>query len=395
MTDEQALYLTLFALYLLECAIWVPRGSAAILRKASGKTKLRFPRRGVSNNRGGLVIGPLVPGSGTVFVVPQWPVSIGPEGALAWVAESLELEQRAHQNGLLAPFEDSQPAKADVRDVMIGNAVLATTASAGLARRVADAIEKVRGAPQKKRKAIIEEILSEHADAEIARRRAEEVFQATRALRWASLALAVIVFIGAPAAVMSFGLEIIWLPVLAAVYAATWTCAALFFKAHKKIFPGARLERAGQTILFALYPIGAIRATDAIGRSALHGVHPLAAAVALASVEQQRELAAHLLRDARWPRRPVCLNEEPAAEAIEASFRKALLVHITKLAEKAGVSSEQAMAPPKPEEGCSMYCPRCLAQFEKDTEACADCGGVPALPLSSPSTPAKAPGEGA
>jgi hypothetical protein len=386
MTDEQALYLTLLALYLLECAVWVPRGSAALISKASGEAKLRFPRQGVSNNRGGLVLGPLVPGSGAVFVVPQWPVSIGPEGALAWVAESLELEQRAHQNGLLARFDDTQPAKADARDVMVGDAVLATTASAGLARRVAEAIEKVRGAPGKKRKAVLDSILTEHVDVEIARRRAEEVWSATRALRWASLALAGIVFAGAPAAVMGFGLEVVWLPVLIAVYAATWTCAALFFRAHKKVSPGARLERIGQTILFAIYPIGAIRATDAIGRSALHGVHPLAAAVALAPPEQQRDLAAHLLRDARFPRRPVCLNEDPAAEAIEAFFREALLRHLTKLAEKAGVSSDQVTAPPAPEEGCSTYCPRCHAQFEKDTEACADCGGVPVLPLPAAKT---------
>jgi hypothetical protein len=384
MTDEQVLYLTLFALYLLECAIWVPRGSAALISKASGNARLRFPRQGVSNNRGGLVLGPIMPGSGAVLVVPQWPVSLGPEGALAWVAESLELEQRAHQNGLLARFEETQAARADARDVMVGDAVLATTPSAGLARRVADAIEKVRGAAEKKRKAAIEAILTEVVDVEAARRRADELWRATSALRWASLVLAGITFIGAPAAVMSFGLEVIWLPVLLAVYLATWTCAALFFRAHKKVFPAARLERVGQTILFALYPIGAMRATDAIGRSVLHGVHPLAAAVALAEPEQQRDLAAHLLRDARWPRRPVCLNEEPAAEAIEAFFREALLRHLTRLAEKAGVSTEQVTSPPEPEEGCSTYCPRCHAQFDKETEACADCGGVPVLSLAAP-----------
>lgn len=391
MTDEQALYLTLLALYLLECAVWVPRGSAAFVAKASGEATLRFPRQGVSNNRGGLVLGPLVPGAGAILVAPQWPVSIGPEGILAWVAESLEVEQRAHQNGALARFEDAPPAKSDGRDVLIGSSVFVTTASAGLARRVAEAIEKVRGA--KKRTAAVDAILAEHADTEAARRRTDEVLQATGALRWASLVLAVIVFAGAPAAVMHFGLEVIWLPVLAVVFGATWTCAALFYRAHKKIFPGARLERFGQTVLFALYPIGAMRASDAIGRSALHGLHPLAVAVALAPPEQQRKLAAHLLRDARWPRRPVCLNEEPAAETIEASFRKALLVHLTKLAEKAGVSSEQAAAPPDPEEGCSTYCPRCHAQFDKNTEACADCGGVPALPLPPLKIPAEAPQE--
>jgi hypothetical protein len=387
MTDEQALYLTLIALYLLECAVWVPRGSAAFITKASGEARLRFPRQGVSNNRGGLVIGPLVPGAGAVFVVPQWPVSIGPEGALGWVAESLEREQRAHQNGALARFEDMPPAKVDGRDVTAGDAILTTAASAGLASRVAEAIEQVRGAPAKKREAAIEAILAAHVDEGLARRRAEEVFRATEALRWASLVLAVIVFAGAPAAVMSFGLEAIWLPVLGVIYAATWTCAALFYRAHKKLLPGSRIERVGQTILCALFPIGAMRATDAIGRIALHGVHPLAAAVALAPPEQQRELAAHLLRDARWPRRPVCLNDEPAAEAIEAFFRKALLGHLTRLAGKAGVSSDQVTAPPAPEEGCIAYCPRCHAQFEKDTEACADCGGVPVLPLAAAPAP--------
>lgn len=381
MTDEQVLYLTLVALYLLECAVWVPRGSAAFISSGSGPAKLRFPRRHVSNNRGGLVLGPLVPGAGTVFVVPQWPVSMGPEGALGWVAESLELEARAHQNGVLARFDDMPAARVDGRDVTVGGAVLTTAASAGFARRVAEAIERVRGLAGPEREAAIRVLVEEHVDAEAARRRAEEVLRGTGALRWASLALALIVFAAAPAAVMTFGLEVIWLPVLLGVYMGTWTCAALFYRAHKRLVPGALLERIGQTILYSLYPIGAIRAADAIGRGALHGVHPLAAAVALAPPEAQRELAEHLLRDARWPRRPVCLNEEPAAQAIEAFYRAALLERVAKLAEKAGVSAEKVMAPPEAEEGAASYCPRCRAQFEKDTEACADCGGVPVQPF--------------
>jgi hypothetical protein len=87
----------------------------------------------------------------------------------------------------------------------------------------------------------------------------------------------------------------------------------------------------------------------------------------------------------------VCLNADPAAEAIEELFRNELLRHLTKLAEKARVSSEQATAPPAPEEGCSLYCPRCRAQFEKDTEACSDCGGVPVRSIAGASAEPRAP----
>jgi hypothetical protein len=381
MTEEQSLYIALVVLYILECTAYVPRGSAAFIRKAAGKALLRFPRRGVSNNRGGLVLGPLVPGAGTVFVVPQWPVALGEEGALGWVAESLELEERAHQTGAFVRFEEMpKPARADFRDVVAGGVTLASVSSSLFARRVAEGIESVRGAPKEKRAEAIDAIIAAHTDVEGARRRVDQVERETAALRWAGFAIAIVVFLVAPAAVMTLGLGRIWLPLLAGVFAVTWVGAALFFRAHRRLLPDERLERIGLLLLIGFMPISpllAVRAVDAIARSALHGYHPLAVALAIAPPEQQRSFALHLLRDARWPRRPVCLSDDPAAQAVEESYREALRRGLMTIAEEASIPVAEATSPPAQEEGAKSYCPRCLSQLEQDIEACADCGGVP------------------
>jgi hypothetical protein len=208
------------------------------------------------------------------------------------------------------------------------------------------------------------------------------VYRETAALRWASFALAILIFVGAPAASITLGFARIWLLLLAGVFLATWITGALFFRAHRRLLPEARLERIGQLAMVALLPISpliAVRAVDAIARSALHGFHPLAVAIALTPPEQQRAFATHLIRDARWPRRPVCLSDEPGAPRVEAAYREALLRHLEELAEQASIAAADVTARPALEEGLAArsYCPRCHAQFEHDVDVCADCGGVP------------------
>lgn len=382
MSDEQALYLTLLALYLLECTAWVPRGSAAFVSKSALKGRLRFPRRGISNNRGGLVLGPLLPGSGAVFVVPQWPLSLGPEGVLSWVAESLEIEERAHQSGLFvaAPGPSSKEGfkvRVDGRDVLLQNELLVTAVAPELALKLGGLIEKYFGAAPKKRASILSEWLSHFTDMEAAKRRAGEFFEATKKLRFWSFWVAMTAFVFAPGLSILYGFVNIWPILLVLLYLPTWGSAFLYYRAHKKLFPqGTRLSRIGHTLLIALLPINAMRACDSLAKNALLGFHPLAVAAFLASEEQRKAFAAHLIRDLHEPRRPVCLNEEEKAEQAEKSFRELLRSGIIALAQSMGLSEAAALQAPAREEGIQSYCPRCLAQFGEGVKECGDCGGI-------------------
>jgi hypothetical protein len=385
MTDEQGLYLALVVLYLIECATWVQRGAAAFIAKAPERAAIAFPRRGLSNNRGGAVIGRLLPGAVATFVVPQWPVSLAKEGVLGWVAESLELAERAFQTGLYRRFEDVDRVRADGRDVIVGRDTLITAASPKLAGRVAAEIARVRDLPKTKRPAAIEEMLAGLFDVAGVRSRTGEFWKETRALRVASMAVAAVAFIGAPAAVIALGIEGSWYIVLGALYLATWVVAVLFFRAHRRLSPASGVERIGQVILVALLPISAMRASDGIARTLLHGFHPLAVAAALAPRDALERLTGHLLRDATFPRRPACLIDDPEAEEVESWYRGALRRRIEELAKREGLDTAAMTAAPAPrtdDAGARRYCPRCLEQYGEDTEACGDCGGVPVRALT-------------
>lgn len=387
MTDEQALYLTLVVLYIIESAAWVPRGAAAFVAKNAkneNTSRLAFPRRGLSNNRGGVVLGDLRPGAVGTFVVPQWPVSMAKEGVLGWVAESLELSERAFQSGLYRRLNEKDAARADGRDVRVGGEALVTAPSNAMASRVAGVIERVRAASPKKRPEAIEAAMGEMFDVASARARCVEFWAETKVLGAASLALAIVAFVGSPAAVIAVGIELSWPFVLGGVYLATWVVAFLFFRAHRRLMPSSRWERVGQVILLVLLPLSAMRASDGIARTLLHGFHPLAVAAALAPRDAFARLAAHLLRDAANPRHPACLSDDPEVQGVEAWYRGALRRHIEALITREGLAAAAMLAPPargEDEEGALRYCPRCLSKYGEDTETCEDCGGVPVVAL--------------
>src|SRR5205085_5000764 len=103
-----------------------------------------------------------------------------------------------------------------------------TAASPKLAGRVADEIARVRDLPKTKRPAAIEEMLAGLFDVAGVRSRTGEFWKETRALRVASMAVAAVAFVGAPAAVIALGIEGSWYMVLGALYLATWVVAVLF-----------------------------------------------------------------------------------------------------------------------------------------------------------------------
>lgn len=379
MTDGQALYLTLVALYLLEGLAWAPRGSLALVARSSARAAPALPHRTLGNARGGAVLGwPFLP-EATIFLVPQWPVSLSPDAALGWVAESLDLEERATHTGSLKPFDAISGVRAEGREVLVDGERIVEAASPTLARRVAGALQELRDLPREARAAAIETLIAAQLDVGAARARVAAYYKETAALRVASLALVVIAFAGAPAIALQGGIERTWPLVLGAIYLGAWVVSALWVRAHRRLAPEDRLERWGVALLIALVPVTAMRAADHLARRALHGLHPLAAAAALAPREHLEPLAAHLIRDARWPRLPACPGEDPEALAAEAHWRAALGRRIEALARELGLDPDALAAPPPPsgEREGERPCPRCHAWYGAEAAACEDCGGIP------------------
>jgi preprotein translocase SecF subunit len=136
MTDNETLYLVLVVLYLLEGAAWVPRGSIALCARSSEWALPRLPHRTIGNARGGAVLGfPFLSGA-TVFIVPQWPVSLSPQGVLFWVAESMEMEERAAHSGNFFRFDALHDVSADGRAIWVNDEAICEVVSPAMARQI-------------------------------------------------------------------------------------------------------------------------------------------------------------------------------------------------------------------------------------------------------------------
>ncbi|AKT40279.1 hypothetical protein [Chondromyces crocatus] len=379
MTDGQALYLTLVVLVLLEAVAWVPRGALALPAWSRGRARPALPHRTFGNARGGAVLGvPLLPEAVT-FLVPQWPVALGRDGALGWVTECLEAEERAPHTGLFLRFDEMKRVTSVGNEVRVDGELLAQTASSTLAQQVAEAIEALRQLPTEARPAAIEQRLAAQCDLDAARARVAAFYQETRGLRTAGLALAVLALAVAPALFLSIGFARAWLPALAVLYVGSVANAALWVRIHRRLAPAARLERWTHAVGIALLPVSAMRAADVLARTALTGLHPLAAAGALVPRAQLEPLAAHLVRDARWPLRPTCPTTEPDAQATERAHREALTRHLEDLVRALGFDPEHlaAIPPPTGEVDDERCCPRCHASYGGGATTCDDCGGIP------------------
>src|SRR4051794_6525138 len=89
MTDLQMLLLVFGVVYAWECVHWLRRGSVAFLQYWGPHWKLTHPAGLLGNQGGGFVISNLLPPLGSYLVSNQLPLSISPEGVLAYVAHCL------------------------------------------------------------------------------------------------------------------------------------------------------------------------------------------------------------------------------------------------------------------------------------------------------------------
>jgi hypothetical protein len=382
MTDGETLYLVLVVLYLLEGAAWVPRGSIALCARSAEWALPRLPHRTIGNARGGAVLGFPFLSSATVFIVPQWPASLSPDGVLFWVAESLELEERAEQPGHYFRFDAIRNLSANGRSVWINDEAVIEAASPSMARRVVEVVDKLRKLSPQERAAAIDEFLAQRFDVGAAKSRLKGFYEETSTLRTASFVLWLLTLVIVPALTLRFGFERIWILAVAAIYVSTWTTAALWVRLHRKYFPLERMGRWGYTVMLALVPVSGMRAVDLLARRLLHDFHPGAAVAAMTPKDRLQRFLSYLLRDARHPMLPTCPVDDPEARSTEEFYRNAVLRRMAMMANSLSWNSDELAALPIATgdiEG-EMCCPRCHARYTAEMRACEDCGGITLAP---------------
>jgi len=171
----------------------------------------------------------------------------------------------------------------------------------------------------------------------------------------------IFLFLIVPLAFAAFGPRILWRVIL--LLLATSAFIALeFWTAHRKLFPKAGGARLKAVVTIVLSPVAAIRACDVLARDLVGRSHPLAAAGGLLKPPEFAAFAGEQLRLCCFSGRPDKWYQQTLGRFMERAIRQK------------GGRPDALLRPARQDQGCIVYCPRCLAQYTRDVETCADCG---------------------
>src|SRR5882672_1006925 len=377
MTDTELLFLVLALVYGWECACWIRRGSVLFVTWFGARWRIRHPGTLLGNQQGGFVFAPPLPPLGTIFLGHQFPLSLSPEAALAYVASSLNPGWRPVQSGNIARFDEMRVIDVKGRKVRVNGELLVKAPSATLAAHLSELLRQLSKLDPAKRSGAIQELIRDSLDTKAIKRRCRQFHTPALRLRMLTNSLFLYLFLFAPLLIWSFGLRQTWRGLLAGLLAFTITTAILFRRAHRNLYPSAEDERFTHFLTVLLSPATTMRAHDTLSRPLLENFHPLAIAKVLCSRDQFHAFARTVLRDIRHPGLPICPHDRSLARATEQFSRDLWLRALEKFLKQSGIAPEELTCPPEPaDETCRSYCPRCLAQFTTDEGACADCGGL-------------------
>jgi len=384
MSDVQWLFVVLAALYGWECACWVRRGSVVFSTWLGQHWEARHPGTVLANQRGGFIFAAPLPPLGTLLTASQFPLSLSPDGVLAYVATNVNPGWRPEQSGEFHRFDEIREVSARGKKLLVNRAVLLNASSTGWARRLADELKRLLKSDGAKREAGISELIRGMLDTSAIEPRWHELQTRLRPLRWLANVLFVYLFAFAPGLSWFLGFKLSWLGLLIGLFALTTTTAVVFHRAHRALYPTAEDERFAHTLTIALAPMTTMRAQDALSRSCFEGFHPLAVASVFLSKAAFRDFARRVLLDFRHPAEPVCGVANPVAWATEFYFRTTLQRAVEDWLKANGIEPDELCGPPAPaDDSCRAFCPRCGTQFTTESGTCTDCGGLALVTFAS------------
>ncbi len=378
MSELELLFLVLVCLYAWECACWLPRGSVALLTWFGRRWQAGHPGTLLGNQHGGFIFAPPLPPLGNLVTANQFPLSLSPEAALAYLSTSVNPGWRPPQSGRLLRFEQIKSIQADGKTVRVNGEPWLKAASRGFANHVVRHLNHLQSAAAAERGKWIENIFRESLDTRAIERRWQEFRKLARPLRWLTNALFVYLFLLVPALIWHFGLRLTWVGLLLGLLALTASTAIFFRRAHQALYPEADDERFTHFLMVLLAPATAMRAHDILSRRLLETFHPLGVVRVFCPAPAFRQFAARMLVELRFPALPVVPAGEPGVQAVERFSRAALQKAVEALLVKNDLQPDELVRPPAPaDDSCRAYCPRCGAQFTTGEGTCPDCGGLP------------------
>ncbi len=387
MSDLQALYLILAAIYLIQCIIWVPEDSICFRKNLRGEWRVSsgWLHIGAWGLRG-VLADPLPPLHG-LPVCDRLPLAVFPGGVLPLPRTSLRSAARTGATATFLRFDELEKIHARGKELLTGSKLLCKLPTAGMARHAAELLEKLRGKKENKRAVALEAGFARILDAEEIRARLNDWRARTALLRQICSILFVYLFLLVPVVVTFRGLLSTWPWLLGLLVAQMAVIAWLFRRAHRALFPEDKEARWTATLTILLSPPVAIRANDILLRELFSLRHPLAVAWILCSEKYFREMASRALRELHFPLPSAVTPGTPALEA-EDWNRAALLRSVERFVAASGTPPEALLGPPARESDlCLSYCPRCWNQYRFADGACPDCGGIEVHSFSDAGAP--------
>ncbi len=382
MSDVQLLFLVLVALYVWECACWLRRGSIGFVTWLGRDWRAVHPGALAGNSNGGFILAAPLPPLGTLLIANQLPLSLSPDGALAFVATNVNPGWRPAQSGCFVRWGNLGAVQVRGKKLLVNGELFLVAATPGFARHLSVVLQRLVKLAPAQREPAIAGMLRAMCDGRAIESRLREYQPRSPAVRRLGNALFLYLLVIGPGLIWHFGLGRTWLALLLGLLALTFATATFFGRAHRALYPAAGDERFTHTLTIALAPSSALRAHDALSRSLLENFHPLAVAKHLLPDKEFRTFARRVLLDLRHPARPLVPNEQPEVAATEAYSRHALLAAAEEFLKQHGFAPDElGRAPASADDSCRSFCPRCDAQFTTSTGECADCGGLAVVEL--------------
>ena len=387
MGDLERIAAVLTLVYAIECVVFLRRNTALLRRDFLLRWQLYHPGSTLGNARGALawvIPLPLFPCSLTLRLPP---ISLSPEGALAWTPFCLNPRWRSAQTGRWVPWDQVQSVEAQSSRLLINGSLFLNACSSHEALRWAGVIRSLVKADPKARPDELEKSIANAFDSDVFDRRWDEAQRSQKWLTLQSELLFFTVFLLSPALLYKWGLSQVGWWLLGGIYFQSFLMAWTVNRAHKKLFPANGDDRFVRVLTTLLAPLSAIRAPDLLLRSSVEMSHPLIIIRSLMGEAEWKRCANHLIRDSRFPILPELPHDLPSeARTAERWWRDRWTQAMERSVLSKGLKVEQAVGAPPPSESLHRaYCPRCLAQFTDTQALCVDCGNRPVVGFPSSS----------
>ncbi len=382
MSDLQTLLALLAVLYLVDCLSWVRRGGAALRTVSGRRWRLVSRSAGLANDQGDLHWHNPLPAPGTLHVLRIPPLAMSPDGILSGTSEVLPGQGRPGHSGRWLPWESIRSVQADNKWLLVNGERFCRHDSPHEPLRWARELNFLRDLPASDRADRIQNCLGQSFDRAAFARDRTAFCEVVRPVRVWSAYLFALLFGAFPAVLWMFRpLPALWF-LLAALVGLLVGTGRSFWRAHRALFPDAGDERFRLGLVLALAPFSAIRAPDAMARSALERFHPLVGALELLPPDEAVAWGRRVWRDLNHPLLPEFPPGPPAASAAARWFRELEKWHVETLLAASGVDLKDIALPLPPSEPVNtLHCERCEGQFTAAATRCADCGGRPLVPL--------------